>query len=172
MDSIYYAYRQKILGRPPPSSSSESFGATSSSSSKDTERPSYQQTFMDMAFLISKRSIDPSTKHGCVIVDDQNRVVSMGYNGPVQGIPHDLIDWSRPKKYAWMLHAEENAVIFAKQSLEGCTAYVTGPSCPSCFVCLWSVLIISVFWMYWNAKPGWWLNMMGRQSGFRALAFL
>lgn len=96
-------------------------------------RPSYDQVFMEMAFVISKRSIDPSTKHGCVIVDKNKRVISIGYNGPVQGLEHDLLCWDRPQKYAWMIHAEENALIFAKRSLEDCTVYVTGPSCSRCF---------------------------------------
>tara|TARA_X000000950_G_C13917778_1_gene661854 strand:- start:5240 stop:5686 length:447 start_codon:yes stop_codon:yes gene_type:complete len=89
--------------------------------------------FMDIAKTISKRSPDPSTKHGCVIVDRDKRIISTGYNGPVHNINDTLIDWTRPAKYLWIIHAEENAVLFATQSLKGCTAYVTGEPCSACF---------------------------------------
>jgi len=96
------------------------------------ERPSWDEYLMDLAKMTSRRSCDPSSQHGCVIVDKNHRVISMGYNGTVAGIPESDIDWTRPNKYAWMLHAEENAVAFAKESLEGSTSYVTGPSCVKC----------------------------------------
>lgn len=96
------------------------------------ERPSWDEYFMELAKMTAQRSCDPSSQHGCVIVDKRNRVVSMGYNGTVAGIPESDIDWTRPNKYAWMLHAEENAVAFAKESLEETTSYVTGPSCVKC----------------------------------------
>jgi dCMP deaminase len=88
--------------------------------------------FLNIAEAVSKKSPDPNTKHGCVIVDSQNRVLSTGYNGPVQGIPHDIIDWERPNKYMWMIHAEDNAVTFAKCDLTGSTAYITGRPCVPC----------------------------------------
>ena len=59
----------------------------------------WEPYFLNIAEAVSKKSPDPNTKHGCVIVDAQNRVISTGYNGPVQGIPHDIIDWTRPNKY-------------------------------------------------------------------------
>lgn len=96
------------------------------------ERPSWDEYFLQLAKVAASRSCDPSSQHGCVLVDKKHRVVSMGYNGTVAGISESLINWSRPHKYAWMLHAEENAVAFAKDSLEGCTSYVTGPSCIKC----------------------------------------
>lgn len=92
----------------------------------------WDEYFMNIAEAISKRSPDPNTKHGCVLVDTHNRVISTGYNGPIQGLPHELIEWERPQKYLWMIHAEDNAVTFAKCNLEGATAYVTGRPCISC----------------------------------------
>ncbi len=89
--------------------------------------------FMQLAQLVSKRSPDPSTKHGCVLIDKDRRIISTGYNGPVSNINDMEIDWSRPAKYMWIIHAEENAVLFAKQSLKDCTAYVTGEPCAACF---------------------------------------
>lgn len=97
------------------------------------ERPSWDEYFLRMAEDASTRSPDKSTKHGCVLVDQNNVVISTGYNGPVQDIPDDIVCQERPEKYLWMCHAEENAVLFAERSLRGATAYITGPPCAVCF---------------------------------------
>ena len=88
--------------------------------------------FLQIAEKVSERSPDPNTKHGCVLVDKNNRVLSTGYNGPVQGLPHEIVELERPQKYLWMIHAEDNAVTFSKCDLEGSTAYVTGRPCVQC----------------------------------------
>jgi dCMP deaminase len=88
---------------------------------------------MVLAEQISRRSPDPSTRHGCVLVDSDNRVISTGYNGPVAGLPNDLVPLERPAKYDWFIHAEDNAVAFARCDLRGATAYVTGAPCAGCF---------------------------------------
>ncbi len=82
---------------------------------------------------VSLRSPDPHTKHGCVLVDTNNRIISTGYNGPIKGLDHRLVELKRPHKYNWMIHAEDNAVLFAKCNLDGCTAYITGHPCADCF---------------------------------------
>ena len=83
---------------------------------------------------IASYSKDPSTKVGAVIVDSKNRVVSMGYNGFPRGIDDDssrLED--RETKYKLILHAEENALLFAKGSLDGFTIYTWPfPPCTHC----------------------------------------
>jgi len=88
---------------------------------------------MKIADDVSLRSPDPHTKHGCVLVDANNRIISTGYNGPIKGLDHRLVELKRPHKYNWMIHAEDNAVLFAKCNLEGCTAYITGHPCADCF---------------------------------------
>lgn len=98
-----------------------------------TARPSWDEYFMAIAEQISRRSPDPHTKHGCVLVDPDNRVISTGYNGPVSGLPNDIVPLTRPEKYDWFIHAEDNAVAFARCDLRGATAYVTGPPCAACF---------------------------------------
>lgn len=98
------------------------------------DQMSFDTYMMRIAHLAAQRSIDPSTKHGSVIANAKNRVVGIGYNGPPRKLPHDLIEWTRPEKYSWMLHAEENAMSFANEDLEDCTIYVTGPSCARCFL--------------------------------------
>lgn len=96
-------------------------------------RPSWDEYFLDLAEQVSRRSPDPSTKHGCVLVDQDRRVISTGYNGPVSGIPNGMVPTTRPDKYDWFIHAEDNAVAFARCDLRGATAYVTGPPCAACF---------------------------------------
>ena len=91
--------------------------------------------FIQMCDVVSKRSKDPSTQHGSVIVDEHHRVVSTGYNGGCRKINDNLIDWNRPNKYAYVLHAEENALWTAeKRNLDDCTIYVTGPPCSRCML--------------------------------------
>jgi dCMP deaminase len=68
-----------------------------------------------------------------VLVDASKRIVSTGYNGPVSGLPHELIPLTRPEKYDWFIHAEDNAVSFARADLRGTTAYITGQPCAPCF---------------------------------------
>lgn len=98
-----------------------------------TGRPSWDEYFLKMAQQVSSRSPDSSTKHGCVLVSADRRVISTGYNGPVAGLPNELIPLERPVKYDWFIHAEDNAVVFARCGLRGSTAYVTGRPCAACF---------------------------------------
>lgn len=92
----------------------------------------WDRYFLNIAEAVSKRSPDPNTKHGCVLVDKNNRVLSTGYNGPIQGLPSELLEWERPQKYLWMIHAEDNAVTFSKCDLTDSTAYITGRPCVPC----------------------------------------
>jgi dCMP deaminase len=96
-------------------------------------RPTWDEYFLDLAEQVSRRSPDPSTKHGCVLVDRDHRVASTGYNGPVGGLPNEMVPLERPAKYLWFIHAEDNAVAFARCDLRGATAYVTGQPCAACF---------------------------------------
>lgn len=81
--------------------------------------------FLEMAKLISSWSKDPSTKVGAVIVDPRNHIISMGYNGFAQGVrdTDDRLN-NREVKYQMILHAEENALSFAKGSLKNSTIYL------------------------------------------------
>ena len=90
--------------------------------------------FLDLAKLISGWSKDPSTKVGAVIVDGDNRVVSIGYNGFPIGIDDDDERLNnRELKYKMIIHAECNALMFANTNLVGYTMY-TYPfmPCPKC----------------------------------------
>jgi dCMP deaminase len=92
---------------------------------------------MRMAHLIAERSKDPSTQAGAVIVDDRNVVVGLGYNGFPRGIDSSILPWEREgdlpdTKYAYVCHAEENAVYNANNSTRGCKIYCTLFPCNEC----------------------------------------
>ena len=84
----------------------------------------WDKRFLDLAKLCGSWSKDPSTQVGAVIVDDNNRIVSIGFNGFPQGVDDSeerLVD--REIKYDIIVHAEANALMFANKSVEGCTLY-------------------------------------------------
>lgn len=80
--------------------------------------------FLNIAKEVSSWSKDPSTKVGAVIVDKDQRFISLGYNGFPKGVK-DTIEKlkDREQKYKHMVHAERNALLFANKSLKGCTIY-------------------------------------------------
>lgn len=87
--------------------------------------------FLDMARLVASWSKDPTTKVGAVIVDDKNRIVSLGYNGPPRGVEDDpIVD--RDTKLKRTIHAETNAVLFTQRDVSGMTMYVTHHPCGPC----------------------------------------
>lgn len=94
----------------------------------------WQRRFFDLAYLVASWSKDPSSQIGAVIVDAYNRVISTGFNGLPVGVKDTeerLGD--RATKYKMILHAEENAIMFARQNLSGCSIYVTKmPPCAHC----------------------------------------
>ena len=84
----------------------------------------WDKRFLELAKLCGSWSKDPSTQVGAVIVDGNNRIVSIGFNGFPQGVEDSeerLVD--RETKYDIIVHAEANALMFAKTSLEGCSLY-------------------------------------------------
>ena len=98
------------------------------------ERVDWDTLWMTMALAVAQRSIDNITKCGCIIVDDKNHLVSMGYNSfPRECIEIDL-PLEKPDKYKVIIHSETNAIINAgNRDLTGTTAYITGHPCSNCF---------------------------------------
>ena len=94
----------------------------------------WHKRFLELAEFISKWSKDPSSKIGAVIVDKYNRIVSTGYNGFPRDVEDTLYRYEdRDVKYKIILHAEENAISYAKIDLSGCILYVSGlPPCAHC----------------------------------------
>ena len=99
----------------------------------DPKQQSWDEYFMKITEVVALRSKDPVSKNGCVIVDKNKRVVSMGYNGMIQGADESKMTLSeRPMKYYFSIHSEMNAVIFAHQDLTGCTIYNRMATCENC----------------------------------------
>lgn len=105
--------------------------------------------FLRLAREVSTWSKDPSTKVGCVIVSPDRRVVSLGFNGLPAGV-RDSADRlaDREVKLALTIHAEENALLFAKGSVADCTAYVTRRPCSQCAAKLIQSGIREVCYLY------------------------
>ena len=98
---------------------------------------SWDEYFMGLAHLSAMRSKDPNTQVGACIVDDERKVVSIGYNGFPIGISDKEFPWEREggvleTKYAYVVHAELNAILNSKRSLDGCTLYVSLFPCNEC----------------------------------------
>lgn len=94
----------------------------------------WDKRFLGLAKHVAQWSKDPSTKVGCCIVDDKNRIISLGYNGFPRGVDDDDEHLhNREVKLQRTLHAEENAILFAQKDLTGCCIY-TFPfqPCHSC----------------------------------------
>ena len=93
----------------------------------------WDEYFMKLTETVAQKSKDPSSKMGCVIVDKNKRVVSLGYNGMIQNADESKMTLSeRPMKYYFAIHSEMNALIFAKQDLTGCTVYNRVATCENC----------------------------------------
>jgi dCMP deaminase len=88
---------------------------------------------LDLVNLVATWSKDPSTQVGAAVVDDKNRIVSLGFNGfPRAVLDHDGVLRDRDEKLRRTIHAEENALLFAPRPVAGCTIYVTHPPCARC----------------------------------------
>lgn len=102
-----------------------------------TSQDKWDVFFIEMAMFVARKSKDPSTKVGCVLVGEDQQVLSIGYNGfprCVLGDDSPTSDrWERPIKYQYVEHAERNAVYNAARtgiSLLGATAYMNWDPTP------------------------------------------
>ena len=99
-----------------------------------TTQQQWDKRFLDLAKLVASWSKDPSTQVGAVIVDMNNRIVSLGFNGFPRGVndfPYRLEN--REVKLQMTVHAELNAIMFAQRPVEGYTLYVWPmQSCAKC----------------------------------------
>lgn len=99
----------------------------------------WDEYFMGVALLSAKRSKDPNTKVGACIVNQDKRIVGIGYNGLPFGCSDDEFPWGNDKngpyldtKYPYVVHAEPNAILNSTSSLKGATLYVTLFPCNEC----------------------------------------
>ncbi|MDE6679368.1 MAG: dCMP deaminase family protein [Ruminococcus sp.] len=106
---------------------------------KRTDYISWDEYFMGIAMLSAERSKDNSTQVGACIVDADNKIVAVGYNGMPRGCNDDEMPWEREgdsaldTKYPFVCHAELNAILNRNSAdLRGCTLYVTLFPCNEC----------------------------------------
>ena len=113
-------------------------------STQQYERPSWDEYFMDIVRLVSRRSTCLRRSVGAVVVKDK-RILATGYNGAPSGLRHCVeVGCLREKmniasgerhELCRGLHAEQNAIIQAALhgvSIEGGTIYVTHQPCITC----------------------------------------
>ena len=97
---------------------------------------SWDKRFVELAKHIATWSKDKSRGVGAIIVNQDKRVISMGYNGFPTGIDDDVEErHQRPTKYDWTVHAEENAIANAARigaSTNGATIYLNLFPCARC----------------------------------------
>lgn len=99
---------------------------------------SWDEYFIGIALLSGKRSKDPSTQVGACIVDKDNRILSIGYNGLPRGLSDDEISWKTEGSFneirdPYICHAELNAILnFRGTTLEGSRIYVDLFPCYEC----------------------------------------
>lgn len=132
------------------------------------DRPSWDSLFFTEAFLWAKRSFDPSSQVGCVIVNPDNIPVAHGYNGPIRGVDSSDPEIAtalvtRPDKYFYQEHGERNAIYNALRtgtSVLECTLYVTAMPCADCCraICQSGIKNVKVFKKsndFWAHNQSW-----------------
>lgn len=97
----------------------------------------WDEYFMGIAKLAAERSKDPNTQVGACIVNDEHKIISIGYNGMPTGIDDENMPWAREgeflkTKYPYVCHAELNAILNSNTDLRGCTLYVALFPCNEC----------------------------------------
>ncbi|MCC8169867.1 MAG: dCMP deaminase family protein [Oscillospiraceae bacterium] len=100
---------------------------------------SWDEYFMGIALLSAQRSKDSNTQVGACIVNQENKILSLGYNGMPIGCDDDEMPWEREAenpidtKYMYVCHAELNAILNRSSgSLDGAKLYVTLFPCNEC----------------------------------------
>lgn len=98
---------------------------------------SWDEYFMLVAKVSAMRSKDPNTQVGACIVDNDKKIVSCGYNGAPIGYSDEEMPWDRDgnfvdTKYAYVCHAEMNAILNSHADLRGTTVYVDLFPCNEC----------------------------------------
>ena len=107
-------------------------------SQKREDYISWDEYFMGVAMLSGMRSKDPNTQVGACIVSEDNKILSMGYNGLPKGCSDDEFPWVREgapleNKYFYTTHSELNAILnYRGGSLEGAKMYVSLFPCNEC----------------------------------------
>lgn len=117
---------------------------------------SWDEYFMGIAMLSAGRSKDNNTQVGACIVSDENKILSVGYNGMPTGCDDDEMPWEREgeflnTKYPFVCHAELNAILNRSTgSLKNARIYVSLFPCNECAKAIIQTGIKEV--VYWDDK--------------------
>ena len=110
-------------------------------SEKREDYINWDEYFIGVAKLSARRSKDPNTQVGACIVSEDNKILSMGYNGFPRGCSDEDFPWGKEfeltdpynAKYLYCTHSELNAILnYRGGSLEGSKIYVTLFPCNEC----------------------------------------
>ena len=119
---------------------------------KRTDYISWDEYFMGVAILASKRSKDPNTQVGACIVNESNIIISTGYNGFPYGCSDDIYTWDRTgqdTKYKYVVHAELHAILNARgRNLTNSKIYVDLFPCNECAKAIIQSGIKEVVYLY------------------------
>lgn len=118
----------------------------------DKNHISWDEYFMGVAILSGYRSKDPSTKVGACIVDEDNKIVGVGYNGFPARCNDEELPWAREgkyldTKYPYVCHAELNAILNSSTNLKNCSIYVALFPCNECAKAIIQSGISQVFYL-------------------------
>jgi dCMP deaminase len=122
-------------------------------------KQTWRDYFMTLATQVAKKSKDPSTQVGCVLVGPHENVLATGFNGlarKVQDLPERYAD--RELKLTMIVHAEANAVAAAARAgvnVYACTAVVTMPPCCQCAALLIQAGVFRVICPELNQESRW-----------------
>lgn len=91
---------------------------------------------MDIAEVVAQRSHDSETKVGAVLINNTSgAIVATGYNGFIRGAPDDTLPTTRPEKYEYIIHAEQNLISNCARhgiSMDNCSLISTLSPCKLC----------------------------------------
>jgi dCMP deaminase len=111
-------------------------------------RISKHEMYMEMAATAAKRSHDAETQVGAALVNNKTgAILATGCNGFVRGAPDAELPNTRPDKYEYMVHAEENLIANCARhgiSMDDCTLYCTMSPCVKCMRIMWQCGITSI----------------------------
>lgn len=105
--------------------------------------------YFERAYQISKLSPDNETKVGCIAIKPDGTQIGSGYNGFIKGADDDFLPKSRPKKYEYIIHAEQNLIAQCAKhgiSLDGCVVICTLSPCIHCCRLLWQSGVTEIYY--------------------------
>ena len=99
-------------------------------------RQSKIQNYMEIADVVAKRSHDSQTQVGAVLINNESgAIIATGYNGFVRNAPDSILPNTRPEKYEYIVHAEQNLIANCARhgiSMDNCTLVCTLSPCKLC----------------------------------------